>query len=284
MDAKVKSNVSLGISSRNVNPTTWNRFTWEEPVHGVQCKGEYAAIDFKGTVGDPHLGLWRAGINVAGCGRDGSCEFEYTAPTGDETLIVLEGTATLTVKSTGKQFQLEAGSIVSQPKNVAVTWKIDGPFFKKFWIVWDCASPGTVENDLYVGHITDDPKSVPGDVKTWQPFTWEEQGHGTLTRGELFMLRSTGSTGSLMCGLWRSGVGIIGCEKDGSTHIPYSSPLGDEIELLLEGQFHVSNLDTGEEHHFKGGDILAIPSGANLIWRSKAPFAKKFWFITNQSP
>lgn len=62
---------------------------------------------------------------------------------------------------------------------------------------------------------------------------------GPMIRGELFELRATGSTGTLLCGLWPAGVGIACCEPDGSTAIPYTSPLDDEIELLLEGHFQV---------------------------------------------
>lgn len=272
----------LAVSSRNADPEPWVPFTWDDPVFGPQTRGEVAPISFTPTMGVLRLGLWRTGKGAPGCDADGSCRVDYSAPLGDETVIVLEGTATVTVQATGRQYRLEAGSIMSHPKDVVLTWEIAGPFFKKFWVLWDCPKAAVKESDVYVGHITDNPKTaVPRDVKTWQPFTWAEPGHGTLTRGELFMLRSTGSTGSLMCGLWRGGVGIAGCEKDGSSIIPYTSPLGDEIELLLEGQFHITNHDTGEELHLKGGDILAIPRGANLLWRSKAPFAKKFWLITN---
>jgi uncharacterized cupin superfamily protein len=277
-----KATLELAVSSRNANPAQWTPFTWDDPVFGRQSRGEVAPIAFGQTMGSLQLGLWRTGKGAPGCDADGSCRVEYSAPLGDETVIVLEGSATVTVQSTGKQYRLAAGSIMSHPKNLALTWDIAAPFFKKFWVLWDCDKPSAKENDVYVGHITDNPKTaVPGDVKTWQPFTWVEPGHGALTRGELFMLRSTGSTGSLMCGLWRGGVGIAGCEKDGSSIIPYTSPLGDEVELLLEGQFHVTNKDTGEELHLEGGDILAIPRGANLLWCSKAPFAKKFWLITN---
>ncbi|MGH8522674.1 MAG: cupin domain-containing protein [Gammaproteobacteria bacterium] len=277
--------LELAVSSRNANPSEWAPFKWDDPIFGSQTKGEVAPIPFTHTMGSLQLGLWRTGKGVPGCNADGSCQVKYSAPLGDETVIILEGSATVTVQATGKQYRLEAGSIMSHPKNVAVTWDIAPPFLKKFWVMWDCPTPGVIENDLYVGHITDNPKkAVPGDVTTWQPFTWVEPEHGILTRGELFMLRSTGSTGSLKCGLWRGGVGIEGCEKDGSSIIPYTSPLGDEVELLLEGQYHITNKDTGEQLHLKGGDILAIPSGANLLWCSKSPFAKKFWLITNSTP
>lgn len=279
-----KAKLELAVSSRNANPAPWAPFQWNDPVFGPQTKGEVAPIPFKQIMGSLQLGLWRTGKGAPGCDADGACRVEYSAPLGDETVIVLEGTATVTIQSTGKQYQLEAGSILSHPKNVALTWDIASPFFKEFWVLWDCPNKAVEEHDVYVGHITDDPETISGDVKTWQPFTWAEPAHGTLTRGELFMLRSTGSTGSLKCGLWRGGVGIGGGEEDGSSIIPYTSPLGDEIELVLEGQYHIIDNDTGEELHLKGGDILAIPSGANLLWCSKAPFAKKFWLITNSDP
>jgi uncharacterized cupin superfamily protein len=265
---------SVSIGSRNSNPAEWTPFAWDDPVFGPQIKGEVAPIPFENTSGSLQLGLWRTGKGIAGCHEDGSCHVDYSAPLGDETMVILEGSATVTIAATGKQYRLEAGTIISHPKDVVLTWDIDAPFLKKFWILWDSPSPGVKEDDVYVGHISDNPDN-------WEPFAWDEPEHGPMVCGELFKLRARGSTGTLLCGLWRAGVGIAGCEPDGSTVIPYTSPLGDEIELLLEGQFQVVDESTGETHELKGGDILAIPCGTKLTWSSKAPFAKKFWLIAN---
>lgn len=265
---------SVGIGNRNSNPAEWTPFAWDDPVFGPQIKGEVAPIPFEHTSGSLQLGLWRTGKDIAGCNADGSCHVDYSAPLGDETMVILEGTATVTIAATGEQYRLEAGTIISHPKDVALTWDIDGPFLKKFWILWDSPLTGVKEDKVYVGHISDSPEN-------WQPFEWEEPGHGPMVCGELFTLRATGSTGMLTCGLWRAGVGIPGCAPDGSTAIPYTSPLGDEIELLLEGHYRVVNEDTGETHDLKGGDILAMPRGTRLSWSSTSPFAKKFWLIAN---
>ena len=267
---------SVGIGNRNDNPAQWAPFTWDDPHFGPQVKGEVAPVAFDHTSGSLQLGFWRTGKGIPGCNEDGSCHVDYSAPLGDETMVILEGTATVTVAATGKQYRLEAGTIISHPKGVALSWDIDAPFLKKFWILWDSPAPSVKDDDVYVGHISDNPEA-------WEPFTWDEPDHGSMVCGELFKLRSTGSTGTLICGMWRAGVGIAGCAPDGSTAIPYTSPLGDEIELLLEGAYHVVNEDTGETHNLRGGDVLAMPRGTRLSWSSKGPFAKKFWLIANAS-
>jgi len=97
---------------------------------------------------------------------------------------------------------------------------------KKSRVIWDSSLPATRSDDVFVGHISDNPAA-------WTPYEWIEPAHGPQVCGELFMLRSTASTGSLMCGLWRTGVGIAGCAADGSSTLPYTAPLGDETILLL---------------------------------------------------
>ncbi|TQC49944.1 DUF861 domain-containing protein [Rhodococcus sp. WS4] len=263
------------IEFGNRNDTgEWAPFAWEDPIHGAQEKGEVIVIRTGGTSGTLQAGLWRTGKGIAGCEPDGTCHVVYSAPLGDETMVILEGTAEVTVTATGEVVHLEAGSIISHPKGVDLHWHVTSPFLKKFWVLWDSPQEATKDGKVYLGNISDNPES-------WEPYEWVEPGHGSQVCGELFALRSTGSTGTLMCGLWRTGVGIAGCEPDGSSTIPYTAPLGDETMLLLEGQAHLVNEETGEEYDFKAGDIIALPSGLNVTWTSKAPFVKKFWIITN---
>lgn len=79
--------------------------------------------------------------------------------------------------------------------------------------------------------------------------------------GELYYVRPEGATGTLMAGVSRSGVGIDGCEADGSATVPYTGVLGDETILLLEGEVHVRNDETGEEYDFKAGDLIGLSQG-----------------------
>jgi len=274
-DAPTAAPRIIETGSRNSNPEKWMPFEWSDPVFGSQVKGEVAVIRNQGTMGTLMAGLWRTGREIPGCESDGSCHVDYSAPLGDETMVILEGSATVTIAATGEQHRLEAGTIISHPKNVVLSWDIDPPFLKKFWIIWDCPNEGTAESGVYVGNINDNPAD-------WMPYEWDEPGHGTQVCGELFALRSTGSTGALKCGLWRTGVDIAGCDVDGSSSVPYSAPLGDETMLLLEGQALLVNEQTGEEYAFKAGDIIALPSGLKTRWTSKGPFVKKFWIITNE--
>jgi uncharacterized cupin superfamily protein len=264
--------------SRNLNPAGgWTPFEWVEPVHGPQVKGEVFIIRPEGTSGDVKAGLWRTGPGIAGCQPDGSCHVKYSAPDADETVVILEGSAEITVTATGKKYRLEAGSIMSHPKGLDITWEISPPFLKKFWVLWDSPHAATPGADLYVANISDNPA-------TWTPYEWVEPAHGLQVCGELFTIRDTGATGTLMCGLWRTGAGIAGCAADGSSTVPYTAPLGDETMLLLEGRAHLVNEETGEEYDFSAGDVVCLPSGLPVRWTSQAPFVKKFWVITNETP
>ncbi|BBG03796.1 MULTISPECIES: cupin domain-containing protein [Pseudonocardia] len=263
---------------RNLNPAgEWTPFEWEDPKHGSQAKGEVVVIRPEGTSGSLMSGLWRTGHQIAGCEADGSCDVVYSAPLGDETMVILEGSATITETATGRKHEIAAGTILSHPKHVDLHWEIREPFLKKFWVMWDSPNPATPKDELVVAHISDD---RPGE---WTPFEWDEPEHGRQVAGELLTIRDTGSTGTYMCGLWRTGVGIAGCNPDGTATIRYTAPLGDETILLLEGQVHVKNEATGEEFDFAAGDVIGFASGTPVTWTSKTPYVKKFWVITNEA-
>jgi uncharacterized cupin superfamily protein len=200
----------------------------------------------------------------------------YSSPLGDETACVLEGCATLTVKSTGQKFRVAPGAIISTPKNLEVLWEIDGPYFKKYWCIFDgrdaTSNPPT---DLLVTNVSDN----PGD---WQDYHFVEPKEGPLVAGELIFLRSGGSTGTMMSGVWRSGKGIAGSDVDPSGRMatPYTGVLGDETILLLEGEVEVVETLSGRKHSFRAGDVICLSSGMHVTWTSKGPFSKKLWVIT----
>ncbi len=54
----------------------------------------------------------------------------------------------------------------------------------------------------------------------WAPFEWVEPVHGPQVKGEVLTIRPEGTSWTLMAGLWRTGVGIAGCEADGSSTVP----------------------------------------------------------------
>lgn len=264
---------AIYTGNRSLNPPTWEPFGWEDPVHGPQVKGEVAVICPQGTSGDLSTGLWRTGHNIAGCEADGSCVIDYSAPLGDETMVILEGTADVTETATGRTHRIEAGTILSHPRGVDLHWEIHSPFLKKFWIMWLSPNPATPQGHLYVAHVNDNPSQ-------WTAYKWHEPAHGPQVSGELHTIRGSGSTGTYMCGLWRTGIGMPGCAPDGSISVPYTTPLGDETLVLLEGQADVTNEVTGEVHHLKAGDMATLPSGLPMRWTSRAPFVRKFWVIT----
>lgn len=268
---------TLYFGNRNQNPPDWTPFEWNDPRHGPQAKGEVTVIVPEGSSGELAAGLWRTGHQIAGCAADGSCEVVYSAPLGDETMVLLEGTARITETATGKVHHVGAGSIISNPKGVDLHWQIDRPFLKKFWVMWNSPHPVRQFEHLFVASIHDNPAQ-------WTPFEWQEPGLGTQCVGQLHLVRDQGSTGRYLCGVWRTGPGMPGCATDGSVTARYSAPMGDETSLLLEGEVEVVREDTGERHLFRAGDILCLPRGVPVRWTSRAPYVKKFFVITHADP
>jgi uncharacterized cupin superfamily protein len=277
------------IGNRYANPEGWLPSEWVEPDFGRQVKGEVNVIRPDSVSGDHRAGLWRTGVGVAGCEADGSCRFEFTAPDGDETIVVLEGTATVTVSATGDQYFLVAGSTLSHPKGLEVTWETAAPGFTSFWVHWNSALSTAKDDRLYVGHVDDDEDS-------WEPYQWEADG-SHWNCGENYVLRSSGSSGSFRCGIWRSGPDLGGgasvdleppavgavCVGDrcAGHRISSSRGIGDESMLLLEGKAHIVNEDSGEEFDVAAGDIIAQYIGPRITWTSKTAHVKKFWIMTN---
>ena len=266
---------TIYVGHRNMNPDNWESFAWDDPKHGPNVKGEVAVIRPEGTSGSLMAGLWRTGHEIAGCEKDGSCVVKYSAPLGDETMLLLEGTVTITETASGRKHEVGAGTILGHPKGVDLLWEIKAPFLKKFWVMWDSPHVATPDNELHVSNISEN--------EGWRPFEWVEPEHGSQVCGELMTVRDTGSTGTLMLGMWRTGVGLPGCNKDGSATVRYTAPLGDETIFILEGQAHVVNEETGDQYDLKAGDVICLPSGLPVTWTSKAPYLKKFFVITNEA-
>lgn len=254
----------------------WVPFEWEEPRLGKQTHGEITIARAFGITGHLSSGFWRTGPTSPGANPDGSHKLTYSSPLGDETACVIDGTATLTVVSTNQQYKVSPGTIISSPKGLEVEWRIDGPFFKKYWCIWNgteqAPEPPT---NLALNNISDNPPE-------WIEYNFKEPREGDLVAGELYFIRSKGSTGTMLSGVWRSGKGIAGSDVDaaGTMTTPYTGVLGDETILLLEGEVEVTETESGRSHHFKAGDAIGLTSGMHITWRSKGPFSKKLWVIT----
>lgn len=274
LEKSVKHRVHGG--SQNPDADHWLPFEWIEPRLGRQIHGEIAVIRAEGVSGSLMAGLWRTGPTSPGAASDGSHRVVYSAPLGDETACVLEGSAVLTVASTGKKYHVGPGSIISSPKNLEVTWDIQAPYFKKYWCIWNgTEATANPSQDLQINNVSDNPPE-------WLEYHFDEPAEGPLVAGELFFIRSGGSTGTMMSGIWRSGKGIAGSDVDakGTMTTPYTGVLGDETILLLEGEVDVIETKTKKKHSFRAGDIIGLSSGMHVTWISKGPFSKKLWVIT----
>jgi uncharacterized cupin superfamily protein len=256
------------------SPETWVPFEAIDPVKGKQSLGEVTIARAFGTSGSLSSGFWRTGPTSPGCRADGSATAIYSSPLGDETACVIDGTATLTVLATGQKYRVGPGSIISSPKGVDVEWDIEGPFFKKYWCIW-CGTVSQPKLELQINHASDNPEE-------WTEYHVTEPKEGRVVLGERYFIRSRGSTGTMMSGVWRSGKGIAGSDVDakGSMTAPYTGISGDQTIWLLEGEVEVTEIETGTKHNFKAGDAIGLTSGMPVTWKSKGPFSKSLWVIT----
>jgi uncharacterized cupin superfamily protein len=135
----------------------------------------------------------------------------------------------------------------------------------------------TVARELYLGHRNANPEE-------WYPFEYPRWSHAPdkdmIAFGELCYFRPS-DTGTLMCGLWRTGPNMPGILDTGRAHFPYSNPYGDETCLILEGETVLTVQQTQKRYHLKAGDIFSHPKDLDVWWEPQAPFFKKFWTISN---
>ena len=273
----VPKSFELLVGSRNDNPAEWTAFSWEDPIHGQQTKGDLIVIRPEGSSGSLMSGLWRTSPVSAGCRADGSCTVVYSAPLGDETMLILEGEAFITVTHSGQKHHIKAGDIISHPKGLDATWEIPSPFLKKMWVIWDSPHPYHSADDFYRGNIT-------GKHDAWLPFDWHDPQRGPQRSGEMQLIRDHGATGTLMCGLWRTGMSSPPRNADGSSQMHYCAPRGDETFMVLEGEAVLTVAATGKETHVQAGDIIGQPRHLDVHWAIKTPFFKKFWVLTDALP
>lgn len=258
--------------------TSWNPFSWHEPNHGPQSLGEFTLARAFGTTGDIKAGFWRLCLPDSN-----SLKSSYSSPDGDEISVIIDGTASLTVVPTGEKYRVGPGDIVSCPKGLEVEWEYDGPYIKKYWCRWNGTSRATssaaaaaAPTKIQINNINDNPKQ-------WTPYRRSDGENGELVSGELYMIWSAGSTGSLKSGIWRSGRGIpsTNVEEDGRMVNPYVGATGDETMLLLEGEVDIIETESGKVHNFRAGDAFGLSAGMHVTWISRAPFVRKLWVITN---
>ncbi|MEO1061654.1 MAG: cupin domain-containing protein [Actinomycetota bacterium] len=106
----------------------------------------------------------------------------------------------------------------------------------------------------------------------------DEEGDGTelISFGEFKPLRVGGTAGqTLVAGVWK---------LDEPTTSPlYSSPLGDETFLILEGSVTITDIDSGESATFDRGDMVAWRTGTRTRWEFHSPF-RKFLVVGSAAP
>ena len=113
---------------------------------------------------------------------------------------------------------------------------------------------------FFTGHVDDD---------TWAPFEYAQDGQ-MQTFGEFIPVRMAGSAGStLAVGLWR--------QTEACSSPVYTSELGDETFLVLEGACTIEVVDTGEKFTYGPGQFGSWSRGTRSIWHfTEVPFRKLF--------
>lgn len=266
----------------NAPANEWVPFEFEEPGLGKQAQGEITVARPAGSTGTLFCGFWRTGPTTQGSQADGSHSFLYTATGGDETAVVIEGTGRLILPDSGKVYPIGPGSVISHPKGLQVRWETDGPFFKKFFALWNgTGAVADAPRELAVANTRDDPEDG------WTPHRFQEPDSSgamqDLEAGELYFLRTSGSSGTMLTGIWRAGKGFPASDVDakGTVMTPYSGSLGDETMLLLEGgNVEVVETANGKKHTFQTGDVVGLTAGMPITYISKGPFSKKLFLIT----
>lgn len=229
-----------------------------------------------GSTGGLSAGFWRTGPTSPGAQEDGSHTITYSAPLGDETACVIDRTAVLNIASTGKTCKVGPGGIISSPKGLEVHWEFDAPLFKQYWVIWNGIDTAPdPPADLQINHVSDNPEE-------WTEYHFTESKKGPQVAGELYFIRTGGSTETHLLGVWRSGKGIAATSLDGKGSLTtlYTGTLGDETILQLEGEVDVTETETGKKYSFRAGDAIGLTSGMHITWVSKGPCTKKLWVIT----
>lgn len=122
-------------------------------------------------------------------------------------------------------------------------------------------------------------QNLPADQ--WTPFDWVEPRLGRQIHGEVAIIRTEGTSGSLQAGFWRTGPTAPGADADGSHKILYSAPLGDELACVIDGGATLTVISTGKSYRVGPGSIISSPKGLEVQWEIEAPAFKKYWCIWN---
>jgi uncharacterized cupin superfamily protein len=130
--------------------------------------------------------------------------------------------------------------------------------------------------------ITSDERSIKlasrhDDALPWAPHSWTDPRFGQQLKGESVTIRPLSSSGRHTAGLWRSGVGIAGCEPDGSCDVEFSAPDADIALIVLEGRGTVTVASAGESYDLRPGSILSQPRDLETSWHLDGGQFRALW-------
>lgn len=231
----------------------------------------------EGTSGALKAGFWRTSATAPGCRADGSCLAAGETPYHD-AVVVLEGSGTVTVPSTGTKVRIEPGLIVSHPRGIETQWDIDGPYLKKFFVEWNRSRSTQEPGDIHIGHVADNPE-------LWQTCNSPAAPENGAEYGETYLIREEITpSDTFIAGIWRAGTGVRGARSNDLTSLTYDGANGDLTLLLLEGRGQLRDDDSGDIFELKSGDVVGLSAGIQTSWTSLTPFVKAFFVVTMDDP
>ncbi len=114
------------------------------------------------------------------------------------------------------------------------------------------------------------------DATDFVPFDYLEPATGMVRFGQIAPIRKGGAMGqTLAVGIWK---------LDESVESPvYTSALGDETFLVLEGSVRIEVVETGEVRAFAVGDVVSWSRNTPTRWTFEAPF-RKLVIVSSEQP
>ncbi len=176
----------------------------------------------------------------------------------DEFMYVLEGSVTMELED-GTSTKVSAGESFIIPKGLVCKW-VQNEYMRKFFVIFDSAASNVHADPSKFGIIT----PTISDAKTPVNITDTSRIIGAVP-DQLSDILYTDASGQFSVGMWHS------------TAFERPAFEFDHFDLMciLEGEATVSD-GAGDDQHFKTGDSVFVPKGAQYKWQCDVPVTKVY--------
>ena len=163
----------------------------------------------------------------------------------DEFVYILEGEVEVS-DAKGRTVVLHTGDAAVLPKAVEIGWRHEAPL-RKYWVAWDPKDGGERES-FVVLDLDRDLSALPAD--------------DAGSRNDL----QYEASGTARVGLWANDPGVLS--------EPLSFPHA-ELMVVLDGVATLVD-SQGREGKITSGDVVLLPAGVPVRWRTDEPFRKLY--------